>query len=363
MLLKPAAAAVAAGACGYGCACALLIGLAASLPGTARGSGPLDVDVVRPVRGEIHRFVTLPGSIRANREAMLYAKVAGYLGSLTVDKGDSVTEGQQLGLIEVPELVAELAMHRAEQRVAELEFERISAGQKRAPDLVMAQAVDEARGRLEIAKATADRTEAILAYRELRAPFAGVVTMRYVDPGAFIPAATAGGSAGGGAIVTIMDFATARVQVPVPEFEASLVRKGQPVTVTVPGLPGKKFAGKVDRFSYALDKASKTMLVEADLPNPQLELRPGMYATVAVGVEHHEGVLLLPAGAVLMEKAGASVFVNAGGMAKKTPVKTGFSDGAMVEVSEGLTGNETVIVIAGGVPPADGQAVSAKETK
>jgi RND family efflux transporter MFP subunit len=227
----------------------------------------------------------------------------------------------------------------------------------------MAQTVDEARGRMEVAKATADRTEAMLGYRELTAPFDGVITMRYVDPGAFIPAATAGGAAGNGAVVTVMDFATVRVQVPVPEVEAALVRKGQPVTVTVPGLPGKKFAGKVDRFSYALDESTKTMLVEADLPNPELELRPGMYATVAIGVERHEGVLLLPVGAVLMEKAGASVFVNDGGKAKKAPVKAGFNDGMMVEVNEGLTGNEAVIVIAGGVLPADGQAISAKEAK
>lgn len=328
----------------------------------ADAAEPPVLTTTRPARGEIHRFVTLPGSIRANQEATLYAKVPGYLKSLAVDKGDAVKAGQVIGELEVPELEDELARNRAEARVAELEFERISAGQKRAPDLVMAQAVDEAQGRLETAKANADRAETMLAYRVLAAPFDGIVTMRYVDPGAFVPAPTSGGAAGGGALVTIMDFARVRVQVPVPEIEAALVREGQPVKVSVPGLPGRKFDGAVSRLSYALDQATKTMLVEADLANPQLELRPGMYASVSIGVERRDGALLVPAAAVVTEKAAASVFVAEEGRAKKVAVKTGFNDGAMVEVIEGLSGSEAVI-LAGGAPLADGQAVNTKEAK
>src|SRR6266480_8047266 len=105
-----------------------------------------------------------------------------------------------------------------------------------------------------------------------------------------------------------MDFGTVRLQVAVPEAEASLVAKGQPARLTVEGLPGRTFEGKITRFSYALDEATKTMLAEIELPNPKLELRPGMYATVRIGIERKEDALLVPVEALLMEKANSSVF-------------------------------------------------------
>jgi membrane fusion protein (multidrug efflux system) len=323
---------------------------------------PIEVKTARLTRGEIVRFVTLPGTVRANQQATIYAKVPGYLKSISVDKGDTVKAGQALGEIEVPELLADLAKYRAEVRVAETDSQRMSAAQQKAPDLVMPQSVDEAKGRLEIAKANLDRTETLLGYSKLTAPFAGVVTMRYVDPGAFVPSATSGSAAQNAAVATLMDFDTVRVQVPVPEVEASLVRPGQPVRFSVEGLPGKSFEAKVSRFTYALDDASKTMLVEADLPNPQRELRPGMYATVRVGVEKHGEALLVPVDALVMEKANAFVFVADGGKARKTAVKIGFNDGAKVEVLTGLKENEPVILV-GKMTLADGQSINTLEQK
>ncbi|HXJ75274.1 MAG TPA: efflux RND transporter periplasmic adaptor subunit, partial [Candidatus Dormibacteraeota bacterium] len=180
---------------------------------------PLEVKVTRPTRGEIIRYVTLPGTIRANQQATLYAKVPGYLKSIAVDKGDKVRAGQALGEIEVPELVAERARYRAELaraqaevRVAELESARLGKARTQSPDLIVPQAVDAAEGRLamaqagiESAKANLERTEMLLAFSRLTAPFSGVVTMRHVDPGAFIPAAT-GGSPASAAVLTLMDF-------------------------------------------------------------------------------------------------------------------------------------------------------------
>jgi membrane fusion protein (multidrug efflux system) len=148
----------------------------------------------------------------------------------------------------------------------------------------------------------------------------------------------------------------------VPEVEASLVRAGQPVKLTVEGLPGKTFEGTVSRFTYALDDATKTMLVETDLPNPTRELRPGMYAMIKVGVEKHTDALLIPVEALVMEKVNAFAFVAAGGKAKKTPIKIGFNDGAKVEVLEGLTADAAVILV-GKTALTDGQSVNVTETK
>jgi membrane fusion protein (multidrug efflux system) len=222
--------------------------------------------------------------------------------------------------------------------------------------------VDDALGKYEIARANLAHAETLLAYSKLTAPFSGVVTMRYVDAGAFIPAATSGSAAQTAAVLTLMDFDIVRAQVALPEVEASLAREGQPVKVGVEGLPGRVFDGKVSRMSYALDDASKTMLVEADFPNLQHDLRPGMYATVKVGVEKHPDALLIPAEALVMEKVNAFAFVADGGKAKKTAIKIGFNDGAKVEVLGGLTGGEAVI-FAGKLTLTDGQAVNAVEAK
>ena len=328
----------------------------------AEAPKPVEVKMASPTRGEITRFVALPGTIKANQQATLYAKVAGYLKSLNVDKGDRVTAGQALGEIEVPELVAEAVKYRAEVKVAETDYQRLSAAQKSASDLITPKSVDEALGRLDMAGANLERTETLLKFSRITAPFGGVVTMRYVDPGAFIPAATSGSTAQSAAIVTLMDFNTVRAVVAVPELEAALVRNGQSVRLTTESLPGKKFEGSVSRFSYALDDATRTMLVEADLPNPDLTLRPGMYATIKIGVEKHTDVMLIPVEALVMEKANAFAFVAADGKAKKTAIKVGFNDGVKVEVANGLTGSEAVILV-GKMTLTDGAAIKVTEAK
>jgi membrane fusion protein (multidrug efflux system) len=337
-----------------------LLWLAASVGFAADAPKTVEVKTATPARGDIHRFVTLPGSLKASQQATLYAKVPGYLKSLLVDKGDRVTAGQALGEIEVPELEAEAVKFRAEVKVAETDYDRLKAAQKSAPDLVTPQSVDEALGRLDIARANLERTETLLKYRCLTAPFSGVVTARFVDPGAFIPSATSGSAAQTAAIVTLMDFNTVRAQVAVPELEAALVRVGQPVRMTTESLPGKIFEGTVSRHSYALDEATRSVLVEADLPNVDLVLRPGMYATIKVGVEKHTDALLIPSAALVTEKSGASVLIAVDGKAKKLAVKAGFNDGVKAEVLSGLTGSE-VVILSGKAPPADGAAVTVME--
>src|SRR5690242_3106249 len=98
--------------------------ITATLPAFAADAPkPVEVKAVRPARGEITRFVSLPGGIRANQQATLYAKVAGYLKSLSVDKGDRVQAGQSLGEIEVPELLADVTKYKAEAKVADADFQ------------------------------------------------------------------------------------------------------------------------------------------------------------------------------------------------------------------------------------------------
>jgi membrane fusion protein, multidrug efflux system len=322
---------------------------------------PLEVRTTHPFKGEIIRSVTLPGEIKPYQQATLYAKVTGYLKTITVDKGDQVKEGTLLAEIEVPELLSDSARYKAEVEVAEIDFKRVSEAQRKAPDLVAPLSVDTAKGRYEVAKASLEHADTLLKFTRIIAPFSGMITRRMVDVGAFIPAATAG-SPQSAALVTLSDFNAVRVQVAVPELEASLVANDQPVKVSVNGLPGRSFDGKVTRFAYALDDASKTMLAEIELPNPKLELRPGMYAIVKIGIERRQDALLVPVEALVTEKAGAFVFTVVDNKAKKVPVKTGFNDGGQVEIVYGIRSEDPVILL-GKRLLNNGQSVRVMEAK
>jgi membrane fusion protein (multidrug efflux system) len=320
------------------------------------------VKLAQPKHGEIWRNVTLPAAVAANQQVTLYAKITGYLKKITVDKGDEVKEGAVIAEIEAPELSADFARAKAEASIAQLDFKRVSEAQKNAPDLIVAQNVDAAKAKVEVAKANMERAETLLGFTKVTAPFSGVITRRFIDLGAFVPAATAGSASQNAAIVTLVDLKTVRVQVAVPESEVGLVKKGLPVKISTEGLPGKMFQGTITRFTPALDDATRTMLIEVDLPNEAMEFHPGMYATAKVGVEKHTEALLLPVEAVMVEKSGASVFTVVDGKAKKSPVKTGFNDGAFVEVVEGYAGSEPVIAV-GKLALTDKQPVTVVEAK
>jgi len=223
--------------------------------------------------------LTLPGQIVPFQSALLTAKVAGYLRTITVDKGDQVKAGALIAELEVPELLADQAQYQAQARVANDAYQRLQQAAKSAPDLVTVDSVDAARGRMEVAQAQLDRVRILLKYARITAPFAGTITARYADPGAYVAVVT-GGTAQSAALVNLMDFNRVRVQIAVPEADASRVRRGTPAVITVRGLSATPISAAVSRISYALDTSSRTMLAEIDLPNPGARLRPGMYVSV-----------------------------------------------------------------------------------
>jgi membrane fusion protein, multidrug efflux system len=327
-----------------------------------KAAPPVAVQTVVPKRGEITRSITLPSfRILALQEATLYAKVSGYLKTLTVDKGDAVKAGQLLAEIEVPELLADEAQYQAETAVSRTNYERMAEARIKASDLVMPQTVDDLRGQWEIAQAKLQRTQTLLRYARILAPFEGVITARFVDPGAFIPAATAGSTPQSAALVTLMDYRRVRVQVFVPEMEVPFIKNGVPAQVAVEELPGRPFPGAVTRFAHALDQATKTMLTEIEIPNPSGDLRPGAYASVRLEVERKPDALLVPVPALVVEKSGSSLFTVVDGKAKKTPVQTGFNDGVNVELLNVKL--DQPVILVGKQTLADGQPVTVAEAK
>jgi RND family efflux transporter MFP subunit len=312
----------------------------------------LELPATKPKKGTIHRWITLPASFAPWQQVGLKARVAGYIQKISVDKGDVVAAGQALIEIEVPELQADLIKHRAEVKAAEIEVKRLHEARAKSPDLVLPQSVDDAEARLAIAQAGMGRTNALIDLAQIKAPFAGVITDRRVDPGAFA-------AAGGDTLLQLTDVSTLRFQVPVIETETAHLKPGQQVEAKVDALNGAVVKGTVTRISGTLDTATRTMLVEADFKNDDGRLRPGMFATARIAVEQHDNATIIPVAGLVKEKANSFVFKHVDGKAVKTAVKPGFNDGVNVEVTE--LKPEDIILLPGTATITDKQPVTVKQ--
>lgn len=311
----------------------------------------LELPTTKPTTGTIHRWVSLPSTLAPWQQAMLHAKVTGYIAKISVDKGDTVKAGQVLATLEVPELEADIAKAKAEVKAAEIEVKRLHEARAKSPDLVLPQAVDDAESKLAIAKAGQDRVETMLQFATLKAPFDGIITARHADPGSLATANTT-------KLLEITDLSTLRLQIPVTELETGIVTVGKPVKAQIDAAGATPVEASISRIAYALDPATRTMLAEADLKNPDLKLRSGMYAMTKIAVEKHEGATLIPVAALVMEKTNAFVFKHTDGKAMKAAVKIGFNDGVNVEVPE-LKADD-VLLVPGTTALTDKQAVTAK---
>jgi membrane fusion protein, multidrug efflux system len=299
------------------------------------------------------RSVEVPGTIHGYIETPVYAKIAGYLKKIYVDKGDRVQKGQLLAVLESPELDQQVANARATYDLARLTDRRNQALLRFG--VVAEQQADNARAQMEEAKATLDQLIATQAYEVIRAPFGGLVTARYVDPGALIPQATSQSSA----VTPIISMATnsaIRIYSDVPQSSAPFIRDGAPATVTVVEYPRRVFTGTVTRRSDALASQTRTMLVEVDLPNNDQALYPGMYATVKFQVNLSAAAPMVPDDALIFRNGKPFVPLVRNGRLKLAPVDLGYDDGVNVEITQGVTEQDQVAVNVG-QSARDGEAV------
>lgn len=315
------------------------------------GWSAVEFAAAQPVSGTIHRWVSLPGTLQPYQQVSLHARVAGYVKTVGVDRGDAVQAGQSLAVIEIPELEADLLKAQAELEAAEIESKRLKEARAKSPDLVLPQSVDNAEARAVGARATVNRSKVLLNFAQIRAPFAGVISARSVDPGAYV-------AAGSSPLVSVVDCTRLRCQVAVTELEAPLATPGKPVKIVPDALPGHTVQATLSRSAGVLDTLTRTLMVEADVDNSAGKLLAGMSVTVRIGVERHENTPLVPVSALVMEKTNAFVFRHVAGKAVKTAVKLGFHDGTQVEVPE-LKPGDTVLLV-GTTAVSDGQAVTIK---
>ena len=205
--------------------------------------------------------------------------------------------------------------------------------EKADADLIAAQS------KQKVAEADEQKTRALLSYATLRAPFDGVITERHLDTGHLVQPNAASGKP----LFVVVRADTVRVFLDVPEADAGFVATNSPAKIKVPSL-SKSFEGKVTRTAWTLQTSSRTLRTEIDVPNPNGQLRPGMYATAEIEVARRIGKLSLPKSAILTE--GAESFclsISSKNTLEKLPIKTGIVAGPDVEIISGLTGDESVI--------------------
>jgi len=289
------------------------------------------------------RSLDVPATIRGFAETPIYAKVAGYLKTIDVDKGDRVTEGQVLAVLESPELDQQVANARANYNILTLTNRRNQELVHQA--LIAQQVADESRAAMLQGKANLEQIQALQRYKVIRAPFAGVVIARNVDPGALIPQATAASS--GNPIVTLATLSPVRVYADVPQSVAPLIQNGDPAVITVNEYPGREFKGSVTRHPDALRTATRTMLVEVDVPNDDGALLPGMYAKMNFSVTLPAGPPQVPDDALVFR--GGKVFVPIVHESRLdlAEVSLGYDDGRMVEVTSGVGPDDLVAINVG----------------
>ena len=319
------------------------------------GSIP-DVQVVKPARRDVTATLRLPANVSAWNQTTLYAKVSGYLKSVAVDKGDVVRAGQVLAIIDDPELQERYEQAQSEFAIKKVTYERLLNVWKGNPDVIAKQDVDVAEAAYLGTKHALEQLAAMLDYTQVRAPYNGIVTARFVDPGALIQAATSSATQAV-PLFTVMDISTLRIYVNVPQEDAAFVKKGTHATIAFKDV-GKKVEAAVTRSTVALDPGTRTMLAEIDVPNPGHAMSPGMYAEVILTLRKHPNALVIPPAALVSENSSRAVFVVEQGMARKVPVTIDIDDGVWVEVTEGLTGSEDVVVV-GKSSVTDGKPVKA----
>jgi HlyD family secretion protein len=331
--------------------------------------------------------LTLPGTVLPFDQARIFARATGYVAERHVDIGSRVHEGDLLLRIAAPDLDHQLS--EAEARLVQMEGTldqaRAAAEQARS-DATLADvtnnrtlrlatqgweskqnadntrlglasklaAVNNAEAGVKVAEAsiraqeaTVRRLKQLTQFERVAAPFNGVITARNVDNGDL---AKADDNSGGTPLFTIQRDDIVRVQVNVPQSGAVGLRDGLLAEVRVPELPGRTFEGKVSRNSVALDAASRTMLAEVDVPNPDGALRPGFFVDVQFGIPRQVPTVMIPAEALLFNADGLRVAaVDDSGHVHLHKVSIYRDYGTKIELRDGLKGGERVALS----PPAD----------
>lgn len=324
-------------------------------------------DVAKVTSRTIERTILLPGELQPYQEVVLHARVAGFVDTVSVDRGSVVKKGQQLAKLSAPEISAQVAeaeskLKAAESQQAQAEA-RLAADESTYDELKTASQTQGAVSGRELIQAqkTADATKALVEslkgavaaansslraarqmeqYLVITAPFDGVITERIVHPGALV-----GPSAGGSsALLKVQQISKLRLLVALPEAEYAGIVAGAQVSFTVPAYKTQKFSGTIARLSRAVDPKTRSMPVELDVNNTNGVLAPGMYPEVSWPTRRPSESLLVPTSSVVTTTERTFVIRVKDAKAEWVDVKKGVNAGNdLVEVTGSLQPGDVVV--------------------
>jgi RND family efflux transporter MFP subunit len=336
------------------------------------------VSVMTARRADRHGNLILPGNIQAVTEAPILARAEGFVQRRYVDIGDRVTAGQLLAEIEAPDLDQQLRQVQAAVQQAQADLERNNAAleqgkaneslakvtaqrwenlvkrgvvSRQENDQYQAQyqaqsanvraldrAVAAGKSNVSSAEANVARVSDLQSYLKVRAPFAGVITLRNVDVGALV-------NSGSTLLFRIARTNLLRTYVNVPQSSASDIHVGQTALLSTSESPQAKFPGQVARTANALDPSSRTLLVEIQAANPDGKLLPGMYVQVDMNLPRKDPPLLIPSDTLVVRPEGTLVaLVNARNVVHFQRIQVGRDLGDSIEVLSGMKDGDKAIV-------------------
>jgi RND family efflux transporter MFP subunit len=297
--------------------------------------------------------LVLPGNLQAYIESPIFARTNGYLLRWYKDIGSQVQKGELLAAIDTPEVDQELSQARAsrEQIKAALALAKISADRwtnLRKSDSVSQQEADQqtsgyqqALANLAAADANVRRLEELESFKNVFAPFSGVLTRRNVDPGALINS----GAAAGRELFDIARVDPLRVYVSVPQAYSPSIKVGIKANVTLQEYPGQKFLGTVVRTADAIDPATRTLNTEVDVPNKNGKLLPGSFGQVHFATGTSVPRITIPVNAMLFRAQGPQVaVVDNRGKVHLQPIVIGRDFGATLEVLGGVDVSDQIVI-------------------
>jgi RND family efflux transporter MFP subunit len=295
----------------------------------------------------------LPGNTQAFTDAPIYARASGYLKRWYFDIGTHVKQGQLLAEIETPEIDQQLQQARADLKIAQanLNLAKITADRWQfllQTNSVSKQETDQAVGNYRAMQATVDsnvanvrRLEELQSFQKIYAPFDGVITARNTNIGALINAGANGTSR---ELFHLAAISKLRVYVTIPEVYARAAQPGATATLRLDAFPGEAFHGLVVRHANSIDLASRTLLTEIEVDNPNGQLMPGAYVVVHLTLPDQVRSVTVPANTLLFRSEGLRVGVVQNGQAELIPITIGRDYGDTVEVVSGLQSTDAVIV-------------------
>jgi membrane fusion protein (multidrug efflux system) len=295
--------------------------------------------------GASSRTIDIPASVHGYSETPVYAKIPGYMKTISVDKGDHVKAGQLIAVIQSPETDKQVADARSYywlQSVTDRRYQELVR-----QGVIPQQTADTSHATMLQARDAYQQQLAMQSYETVRAPFDGIVTARYVDPGTLIPQSTTP-AASGSPIVSLATVAPLRVYAYAPQSLSPFIKDGDPATITVSEFPGRHFSGTITRHPDALDQNTRTMLVEVDLSNPDRSLYPGMYAQMQMTAHVTASGLSAPDDALVFRNDKVYLPIVRGGRLNLIAVNLGHDTGYQVEVSgDGLRAGDFVAMNVG----------------